>query len=449
MNQPSGAPGERFMPNLLNFANSPSVVHISAVAEIRDRFGIRQVSSSGSGWIFDVEGHIVTNYHVIKDAKRIQIQLHTGKLRDAQIVGYDRFTDIAVIKIPSGMLHEAVLASPGETVQQGDTVFAFGSPFDFRFSMSSGVVSGMGRYVGVIHDERERWSGYESFIQVDAAINPGNSGGPLTDIRGHVIGMNTAIATGTRNKLDEGQFAGIGLAIPLSMIRPVVEQIIDTGTVTKGYLGIGVDALSKRDIQEYEILGFADGLGVMVTSANPDGPAFAEGVKAGDIITHVNDEVVDTREQLQAVISSMRPGEIARIKLWRYEYETKQGRTITIPVPLVRMDIARVRGFLPNDHPRDSLRIIGIAQMSTSTSKLAASMRVPFSSGVMIEAIVPKSKLDDIATPGCVITRVGDILVRNIDEFFEAIDQFNLRGGVRITIKKPNGKSITERLGPS
>ena len=116
---------------------------------------------------------------------------------------------------------------------------------------------------------------------------------------------------------------------------------------------------------------------------------------------------------------------------------------MTIAVPLVRMDSARVTGFLPNDHPRDSLRIIGIARMSTSTSKLAASMRVPFSSGVMIEAIVPKSKLDDIATPGCVITRVGEISVRKIDEFFEAIDRFNLRRGVRITIKAPNGRTIT------
>ena len=233
------------------------------------------------------------------------------------------------------------------------------------------------------------------------------------------------------------------------MIRPVVEQIIDNGFVAKGYLGIGVDLLSKREIQEYELLGFAEGLGVMVTSAHPDGPAFAEGVEQGDIITLVNDDVVNTDDQLRSVISSMRPGEIARLKLWRYDVETKQGRTLIIPVPLARLDSARVRGFLPNDHPRDSLRIIGIARMSTSTRKLASDMRIRFTRGVMIEAIVPKSKLDDIATPGCVITRVGDISVRNIDEFFEAIDRFNLRRGVRITIKAPSGKTITERLNPS
>lgn len=423
----------------------PSVVHISAEAEIRDRFGIRQVNS-GSGWIFDVKGHIVTNYHVIKDAKRIQVQLHTGKLRDAQIVGFDRFTDIAVIKIPSGMLHEAVLASPGETVQQGDMVFAFGSPFDFRFSMSSGVVSGMGRYVGVIHDDRERWSGYENFIQVDAAINPGNSGGPLTDIRGHVIGMNTAIATGGKSSLTEGQFAGIGLAIPLSMIRPVVEQIIDNGFVAKGYLGIHGRKLSIKDIQEFENLGFADGLGVMVTSADPDGPAFAEGVKTGDIITRVNEEVVDTLNQLQAVISSMRPGEIARLKLWRYEYETKQGRTMTIAVPLIRMDSARVTGFLPNDHPRDSLRELGIAHLTTSSLSIAKNMKVQYVAGVMIEAIVPDSYLEQFAAPGFIITRVGDKSIRNVNEFFDAIDQYNIRSGVVFTIRPPKGRAFSVRL---
>src|SRR5690606_35708911 len=125
----------------------------------------------------------------------IEVQLYNGELRPAEIVGFDRSTDIAVLKIPAGRLHPAVRRGPEAPVRQGDMVFAFGSPFDFRFSMSSGVVSGQGRSVGVIRDEFGRRSGYENFIQVDAAINPGNSGGPLTDFRGHVIGMNTAIAT--------------------------------------------------------------------------------------------------------------------------------------------------------------------------------------------------------------------------------------------------------------
>ncbi|MCH7602395.1 MAG: trypsin-like peptidase domain-containing protein, partial [Planctomycetes bacterium] len=171
----------------------PSVVHISVQHRIRGR---TVAISSGSGWIFDEKGHVVTNYHVIRDAERIDVQLDAGELRVADVIGYDDTTDIAVLKIAEGRLHPAQLADPQEAVQQGDLVFAFGSPFDFRFSMSSGVISGKGRSVGVIRNQAGGNAGYENFIQVDAAINPGNSGGPLTNFRGQVIGMNTAIATG-------------------------------------------------------------------------------------------------------------------------------------------------------------------------------------------------------------------------------------------------------------
>lgn len=421
----------------------PSVVHISTERHYIDRFGnTRTDGSSGSGWIFDVEGHIVTNYHVIKDAERIQVQLHNGQLRDAQIVGQDRFTDIAVIKIPSGMLHEAVLASPEDTVKQGDMVFAFGSPFDFRFSMSSGVVSGMGRYAGVIRDEFGRRNGYENFIQVDAAINPGNSGGPLTDIRGHVIGMNTAIATGRKSSLDEGQFAGIGLAIPLAMIQPVVEQIIDSGFVAKGYLGIGGDPLSDREIQKFELLGFTDGLGVKVTSVTKNEPAFTEGVKVGDIITHANDEVIDTFYQLRSVISSMRPGEIVRLKLWRYDYETKQGRTMTIPIALAQLNSNRVANLMPIE----VLRSLGIERISTFTQKIADDKSITFSPGVMIDSIVPDSKLDEFAEPGYIITRVGDKSVHDIREFLGALSRYDLQKGVMIRIMNHEGGSFNVRL---
>ncbi|MCZ6612226.1 MAG: trypsin-like peptidase domain-containing protein, partial [Planctomycetota bacterium] len=202
----------------------PSVVHISIERLMRDRSGDDRVDrSAGSGWIYSDQGYIVTNEHVIRGAQRIQVQLYDGpRLREAQLVGADQLTDVAVIKIPPGQLHPAVLGDPDDPVRQGDIVFAFGSPFDFRFSMSSGVVSGMGRSVGIIRGDHGRWMGYENFIQVDAAINPGNSGGPLTDARGRVIGMNTAIATGERrSSFDDGQFASIGLAIPMSMIESV------------------------------------------------------------------------------------------------------------------------------------------------------------------------------------------------------------------------------------
>src|SRR5690606_400198 len=151
----------------------PSVVHVSTSARIQDRSGTAaQVTSSGSGWVYDEQGHIVSNAHVVDGADQIQVQLYTGEYYDADVVGIDLRSDIAVLKIPARHLVPAQRSSM-ENVEQGEFVFAFGSPFDFRFSMSAGIVSGLGRSAGLTDIE------YENFIQVDAAINPGNSGGPL------------------------------------------------------------------------------------------------------------------------------------------------------------------------------------------------------------------------------------------------------------------------------
>ncbi len=424
----------------------PSVVHISTQQTVYDRRGNRQeVTSSGSGWIYDNDGHIVTNYHVVKGADRIEVQLHNGKRRDAEFVKADESTDIAVIQIPAARLHPAVLAEDEDRVKQGDLVFAFGSPFDFRFSMSSGVVSGMGRHVGVIRDNRGMAIGYENFIQVDAAINPGNSGGPLTNVRGRVIGMNTAIATGRQSSFEEGQFAGIGLAIPIDMIVPVVDQLIETGVVAKGFLGITGNELTAQAAQSLELRGFG-GRGVVVTSVSPDGPAYAAGIERSDIITHVNEDAVGSMSQLRSVISTMLPGDIASLRIWRDSEDDAQGIVRTIQVRLARLDTVRVAGVLPGDHPRDSLIALGIARMSTSTRPLARDYGVPYNPGVLVQAIVPGSQLDGVVEPGWIIVRVMDYFVRDVDDFFEIMVQLNLRRGAIITFLRPDGTRYDQRV---
>ncbi|MHC4416650.1 MAG: trypsin-like peptidase domain-containing protein [Planctomycetota bacterium] len=419
----------------------PSVVHISTERTARDQRGNeRIIGSSGSGWIYDDKGHIVTNFHVIEQADRIQVQLHSGEIREAQPTGSDQFTDIAVIKIAPGLLQPAVRATAEDHVQQGDLVFAFGSPFDFRFSLSSGVVSGMGRSVGVIRDTRGRWTGYENFIQVDAAINPGNSGGPLTDARGRVIGMNTAIATGPRASVDEGQFAGIGLAIPLDMIEPVADQLIETRIVQKGFLGVRVDDLSPAAAQELRRRGFI-GQGVRVAGVDLGGPALEAGVQPDDVVTHVNDESVGSVAQLRSVISSMLPGEIAHLRVWRYDPQLEQGRLQTIPVDLTRLDTARLAGIVPPDYPRDRLEIFGIADMATSTPALAARYDVSFHAGVLIKELTPGSQLDGRVEPGSIIVAFMGNPVTDVDDLFDQLGNFNLRRrfGVQMTMLLPDG----------
>jgi len=254
--------------------------------------------------------------------------------------------------------------------------------------------------------------------------------------------MNTAIATGKGSSQGEGQFAGIGLAIPLAMIRPVVEQIIDTGTVEKGFLGIGGEKLSTKEIKGYEILGFFDGLGVKVTRVTEGTPAFAEGVRVGDIISQVNDDVIDSFEQLRSMISSMRPGEIARIKLWRYDYASKQGRTIIIPVRLAQLSSGSVASLISDE----DLKALGFESISTFTRGIASDKNVDYTPGVIIEAIVPDSTLEKYADPGYLVTRIGDKSIQNLQEFHIALSQYDLRDGVRIRLMSPEGSSFHLRL---
>ncbi len=424
----------------------PSVVHISTERLVRERFGSRAVPAAGSGWVYDAQGHIVTNFHVIQDARRIQVQTSTGDIFPAEVVGSDQFTDIAVIRVPTTRVHAAQRAAPGDEVRQGDLVFAFGSPFDFRFSMSSGVVSGVGRSVGVIRNEAGM-RGYENFIQVDAAINPGNSGGPLTDIRGRVIGMNTAIATAGRQfgSFDEGQFAGIGLAIPVEMIEPVVEQIIEARIVQKGFIGVQVvaipDEVSERTMQRLQARGF-EGRGIGVTWLDEDGPAERAGLKLNDIVTSVNESPVATVDQLRSIISSMLPGETARLEVWRYDEDRSEALTLKLEVMLSRLDTRRVLGTLPADQLRDRLEPFGIASMETSTRELAEHYRVEFVPGVMVRGIVAGSQIDGRIPPGSILVAVRERQVDGVDELFDELAGTNLRSGaeVRVTFRLPDGR---------
>ena len=535
----------------------PSVVHISTERTDRDGFGDpRLVTSSGSGWVYSRLGYVVTNNHVVQDADRIEVQLHTGITREAVIVGSDPYTDIAVIKIDPVRLFPALRAEPpadGESiVQQGDLVFAFGSPFDFRFSMSSGIVSGIGRSVGVIRDDQKRWVGYENFIQVDAAINPGNSGGPLTNARGHVIGMNTAIATGRGNRLDEGQFAGIGLAIPIEMIEPIVEQIIDSGSVKKGFLGVGIvdrestianellrigfrgygitvgrvdpgnpayeaglalgDVITgingqdvrtvadleaiARDIEPRDttvlsvwrhdpdggdletlqirlpgvvaangfrgvwllelndkitdwlaVLGFS-GRGVRIITLEPGQPARLAGLRPRDIITHVNGAPIASTAQLGSKISTMMPGDVARVTVWRYDTQSGSGHLTTHDVQLTRLDEMRIMGTIPVDQHDISLQRLGLDRIATNTPQLADEFGIQFLPGVLVRAVVRGSALDGRIEPGSVIVAVMDRRVANEDEFFAMLGRFDFsnRGRVRITYITPSGRRRNTHL---
>ena len=250
--------------------------------------------------------------------------------------------------------------------------------------------------------------------------------------------MNTAIATRRSGGFEEGQFAGIGLAIPIEMIEPVVSQLIDKGVVAKGYLGVAADDILPALATELRKRGFV-GSGVFVTAVPPDGPALDSGVRVNDVITHVNDEPIRSMSALRAVISSMLPGEIATLRVWRYDEDEQIGEEIIVPVQLDRLDTLLAAGVLPQDQSRESIPELGIARMTTSTLGLAREQDVEYHEGVLIMDVVRGSELDGFGVrPGSVIVAVRDRAIRNVDELIAALREHDLLSqGVRVTVILP------------
>ncbi|MDX2117894.1 MAG: trypsin-like peptidase domain-containing protein [Planctomycetota bacterium] len=387
----------------------PSVVHIDVAQTSGDVLFRR--GSSGSGWVYDDAGHIVTNAHVVRGARQVSVQFHDGRVEIAEIVGADPLTDIAVLNVPvSGGLFPARRAV-GDRVEQGDRVYAFGSPFGFKFSMSEGIVSGLGRTAG----PNLGFTGFTNFIQTDAAVNPGNSGGPLVDRRGRVIGMNVAIATARDSSEEgEGQSAGISFAIPLQTIETVVEQLIGGGKVARGYLGISFD--TRVVAIEHE--GSFKGNGLKIERFAEDSPSEAAGLKVGDVIVALDGQRVQEMDVLRSIITSYRPGQKVKVRAWR------QSEFVEVEVVLGRMPVAATVD--------ERFRL-----------RLAHSTGLLFSndpSGVVVTQVIPDSPADKAGFKvGQIITQVAGEGVSDIrDALGQMIDAGVLEGrAVEIQVLPP------------
>jgi len=252
--------------------------------------------NKGSGVIISTKGYIVTNNHVVEGAQRIEVILHDGRKLDAQIIGLDPGTDIAVISTQLKQLPAVSIANSNKT-RVGDIVLAIGNPFGIGQTVTQGIISATGR-------DRVGLNTYENFIQTDAAINKGNSGGALINTRGEILGINSAIYSQT------GNYLGISFAIPINLVTDVVKQIIEHGEVIRGWLGVeGVD-LNKQMLQR---IGLPDIQGVLITDVFDRGPAEMAGVRVGDILTHIDKKIIrDTRDVLNAIADG-RPGDKIQI----------------------------------------------------------------------------------------------------------------------------------------
>ena len=263
-------------------------------------------SSLGSGVLVSPEGIILTNHHVISDADEIDVALADGRKVKAKIIGSDPETDIAVLKIDAKQLPTPITLGKVESVHVGDVVLAIGNPFGVGQTVTSGIISALGRdHVGI--------NTFENFIQTDAAINPGNSGGALVDTRGHLIGINTAIYS------KNGGSMGIGFAIPVNLAKQVMESILNNGSVTRGWIGVEPQNLSK---ELSESLGLPKNTaGVLLSGVLEGGPAAKGGIKPGDVLVAVNGNSTKDVRQLLNQIAQISPGNEATLKILRKDKE--------------------------------------------------------------------------------------------------------------------------------
>jgi serine protease DegQ len=294
---------------------TPSVVNIFTSKEVRspllsdplfrrffgDQFGESQRASSlGSGVIVSAAGYILTNHHVVEAADEIEVALSDGKKLAAQVVGADPETDLAVLRVQGNGL-PTITFGDSDRLRVGDPVLAIGNPFGFGQTVTSGIVSALGRRGLEI-------TTFENFIQTDAAINPGNSGGALVDARGDLVGINTAIYSRTGNSL------GIGFAIPVSTAKSVLEQIVKTGTVTRGWIGVEVQEITPALAQTFAL---GEARGTLIAGVLRGGPADRAGVKPGDVLTAVNGEAVGDPPAMLNVVAALVPGSSAKMSLLR------------------------------------------------------------------------------------------------------------------------------------
>ena len=264
----------------------------------------QRVSSLGSGVIVSPEGYILTNHHVVEAADSIEVALADGRKARARIVGSDPDTDLAVLKINLAKL-PAITFGQSDQARVGDIVLAIGNPFGVGQTVTMGIISALGR-------NRLGISTYESFIQIDAAINPGNSGGALVDVAGNLIGINSAIYSRTGGSL------GIGFAIPVSLAKQVMEQIVRNGSVTRGWLGVEVQDVSPELAESFKL---ATAKGALIAGVVRGGPADKAGIKPGDILVAVNDKPVTDSANMLNLVAALSPGQAANLKILRNQAE--------------------------------------------------------------------------------------------------------------------------------
>lgn len=390
----------------------------------------------GSGVIIDPSGIIMTNNHVVKDATEIIVELQDGTELHASEYTTDPMTDLAIVRVSAKRTLPAARLGDSDALSVGDWVLAVGHPLELETSVSAGIISAKGRSLKRIPRAQ--------FLQTDAAINPGNSGGPLINLRGEVVGINTAIASQT------GGYQGIGFAIPVNLAREVVRQLRDTGTVTRAYLGVNLQELTQ-DLAK-QLADRPDMGGVLVNRVKKGTPAAQAGLSAGDVITHFANLPVDSPAALQRAVERVPIGSQQRLRLVRF------GKPMETNVSTLRFD-RKALGISEAQFTREFGSItrrlaIPVKDNSSLGFQIGNLRDEARKAGIIVEGnavIVTRVSRGGLAAeegiePSMIIKQVRDRKVSNVDEFREALRGESLSDGILLLVMEPGEEESSERF---
>jgi len=365
--------------------------------------------SLGSGFIIDKAGFIVTNNHVVENADQIKVILSDEKEYDAEIIGRDENTDLALIKIKSSKNLPVVKFGDSDALKVGQWVIAIGSPFGLDYTVTAGIVSAKSRDI--------RLGPYDDFIQTDASINPGNSGGPLVNMNGEIVGINTAISA-------SGQ--GIGFAIPINIAIGIVSQLKDKGEVTRGWLGVSIQDLNDELAEYY---GIKSSKGVLVTGAFPGDPAEKAGIEANDIIIEINGKKIANSRELTMMIANTGVGEEIKIKVFR------DGKERTVKAKVDKREKEKLASLGSQDEREDDLGI----HVSELTPDIARRYNLAETEGVIVTDIKSGSKGADAGImAGDIIKEINHKTIKTVKDYNEIIRETDEEESIRMFIRRRN-----------
>jgi serine protease Do len=421
------------VPSVVSITTTRTVTRRTPIDPLELFFGRRfsdqnpaqqKVTSLGSGVIVSKEGHIVTNNHVLNGTNDVTVQLNDGREAKAKIVGTDAQIDLAVLKIDLPDLSPLSLGD-SDKVKVGQIVMAIGNPFGLEESVSQGIISAK--------DRRAMNDSHVEFFQTDTAINPGNSGGPLVNIRGEVIGINSAIYS------ESGGNQGIGFAIPSNVVKAAMGSIISKGRVIRGYLGVGIQAVTKDIAEQFKLDSVR---GALVTDVTPGSPAEKAGIVRGDVIRKVNDYDVKDTISLVNRIAEADVGSSLKIDLVRDgEQKSVTAQVAEQPVDLVAR-LNRNQGGTGQSEESQGAMFAGV-QVQNLTQKLRSEANVPSTvNGVIVTGVDPSSPVAQQIRPGDVIEQINRQAISDVNEFQNVVSQLDQDRPVMVGLARNRQRSF-------